>query len=167
LLERDREGAIRLADSLLAAARHVRHCELCRNFSESEHCLICANAKRDHSLLCIVESPADVASIEQSGSFSGVYFVLMGTISPLDGMGPAELGIDLLERRFADQEFKEVIVATGTTLEGEATAHYLAELAHEHNVPVSRIAYGVPLGGDLEYVDGNTLSHAIISRRQM
>lgn len=166
LLERDREGALRLSQSLARAAREVRHCRTCRNFSEHEVCSICDNDRRERSLLCVVESPADVASIEHSGSFSGLYFVLMGNLSPLDGIGPSDIGLDRLGERLGAGEVAELILATSTTLEGEATAHYVAELAREHGVRATRIAYGVPLGGELGYVDGSTLSHAISSRRE-
>jgi recombination protein RecR len=167
LLERDREGALQLADALLRAAREVGHCTMCHNFSEMEVCAVCASPRRDHGVLCVVASPADIVSIEQSGAYSGMYFVLMGQLSPLDGIGPEELGMDLLGKRISSSGLREVILATGTTLEGEATAHYVAELARAHGVRASRIAYGVPLGGELEYVDGNTLSHAITSRREL
>ncbi|MCC7413781.1 MAG: recombination protein RecR [Gammaproteobacteria bacterium] len=166
LLERDRTGAERLAQTLVAAVRDVGHCALCRNFSEATVCAICQSSKRDRSTLCVVETPADVIAIEHAGSFDGVYFVLMGHLSPLDGVGPDALGLDRLEQRFGEGEVREVILAMGTTLEGEATAHYVAELARDKGLTVSRIAYGVPLGGELEYVDGSTLAHAIRGRRE-
>jgi recombination protein RecR len=166
LLERDRAGAERLAGALTEAVRRVGHCRECRNFCEDPVCALCRNPRRDRTLLCVVESPADVAAIEQAGSFDGLYYVLMGRLSPLDGVGPTELGLDALGARLAAHEVKELILATGTTLEGEATAHYLAELGREHGLRVSRIAYGIPLGGELEYVDGSTLTHALRGRRE-
>ena len=166
LLERDREGARRLADTLRVALEGIGHCRLCRNLSEVEVCALCANSARDHSLLCVVETPADVWAVEQATGYRGVYFVLMGRLSPLDGIGPAELGLDQLEARFAEGGIKEAILATNPTVEGEATAHYIAELARERGIRATRIAYGVPLGGELEYIDGGTLSHAFSGRRE-
>lgn len=167
LLERDREGGGRLARALTAAIAGVRHCERCRNLSDAGSCRICADPRRDGSLLCIVETPADIGSIEQAGIYRGRYFVLMGRLSPLDGIGPAALGLDRLEGLLAEGEVKELILATGTTVEGEATAHYLGQMARRHGVRPTRIAHGVPLGGDLEYVDTGTLSHAIACRRDL
>ncbi len=167
LLSRDREAAHRLADALHSAAADVRHCETCRNFSDTPCCPLCASGKRDTSLLCVVESPADVISIQRGGSYNGQYFVLHGHLSPLDGITPANLGMDALKVRLNRGDLKEIVVATSTTPEGEATAHYIGEMAHEFDVKASRIAYGVPLGGELEYVDGNTLSLAISTRRDM
>jgi recombination protein RecR len=167
LLERDRDGARRLAQALTEAVERVGHCRRCRNLSEQELCGICASANRDPSELCVVESPADVLAIEQSGVHRGLYFVLMGRLSPLDGIGPEELGLELLERRFGEGEVKEVILATNPTVEGETTAHYVAELARRHGVRPTRIAHGVPLGGELEYVDGTTLSRALSERREI
>ena len=167
LLSRDREAAHRLADALHSAASDVRHCESCRNFSDTPCCPLCASGKRDTSLLCVVESPADVISIQRGGSYNGQYFVLHGHLSPLDGITPANLGMDALKVRLNDGDLKEIVVATSTTPEGEATAHYIGEMAREFGVKASRIAYGVPLGGELEYVDGNTLSLAISTRRDM
>lgn len=165
LLQYDREGALRLADTLKRAAAGIGNCSMCRNLTESPICEICADDKRDSSLLCVVEGPADVVSIEQAGSYRGLYFVLLGKLSPLDGIGPEDIGLPLLEARIADGRVAEVILATSTTPEGEATAHYISSVAREHDVRASRIAYGVPLGGDLDYVDVTTLSHAI-SRRE-
>ncbi len=165
LLERDRDGAHRLAAALTMAADKVGHCRSCRTLTELEECAICANPRRDHSLLCVVEMPTDVAAVEQSQVYRGLYFVLMGHLSPLDGVGPDQLGLDLLGRRFAAGEVEEVILATNSTVEGEATAHYIAELARAHGVKASRLARGVPMGGELEYVDGNTLSHALSGRQ--
>ncbi len=167
LLERDREGAGRLARALSAAASGVRHCERCRNFSDVPRCPICADPRRDTALICVVETPADIESIEQGAAYRGRYFVLMGRLSPLDGIGPADIGLDRLESLLAEGQIREVILATGTTVEGEATAHYVAEMARRHGARPTRIAHGVPLGGDLEYVDVGTLSHAIASRRDI
>lgn len=166
LLERNRAGAERLAGALMAAAREVGNCSRCRNFTDAAVCAICASVRRDRGTLCVVESPADVAAIEHAGSYDGLFFVLMGRLSPIDGIGPDELGLDLLARRLEEGEVREVILATATTPEGEATAHYVAGLAQERGVRVTRIAYGVPLGGELEYVDGGTLAHAISGRRE-
>jgi recombination protein RecR len=167
LLERDRDGARRIARALDEAAEKVGHCRLCRSLSEGELCPICANSKRDRSLLCVVESPTDVQAIEQSTGFQGVYFVLMGRLSPLDGIGPAELGLDRFAARLDEGEVREVILATNPTVEGEATAHYIGEMVHARRIRVTRIAHGVPLGGELEYVDGGTLSHAFHGRREV
>ncbi|MBI5615972.1 MAG: recombination protein RecR [Gammaproteobacteria bacterium] len=166
LLERNRDGARRLAQVLEQAMDDIGQCESCRTFAENTRCQICNSSNRDRSVLCVVENPMDVASIEQSTDFDGVYFVLMGRLSPIDGVTPERLGLPLLERRLAEGGVKELIVATGTTMEGEATAHYLKQIAQRANVTATRIAYGVPVGGELEYVDGSTLSHAIASRRE-
>lgn len=165
LLERDREGASDLAQALLSAVERVDHCSLCRNFTELEVCEICAEPKRDKSVICVVESPADVLAIEESGGFHGIYFVLMGHLSPIDGIGPAEIGLEQFHRRVADEGIQEVIVATNPTVEGEATAYYLTDMLQSEGVKVSRIAHGVPLGGELEFVDGTTLAHALSGRR--
>ena len=164
LLERDRDGGRRLGQALAEAIDTVGHCERCRMLSEERICPICESESRNGSLLCVVESPADVVAIEQSGGFRGRYFVLMGHLSPLDGIGPAELGLDEFERRVAAGDVAEVILATNPTAEGEATAHYLGEIALRHGVKASRIAHGVPVGGELEYVDGGTLAHALAGR---
>ena len=164
LLERDRDGGSALAQSLAEALAAVGHCQRCRMLTESELCTICSSVQRDSALLCVVESPADVVAIEQSGGFRGRYFVLMGHLSPLDGIGPAQLGLDEFERLLADGEVREVILATNPTVEGEATAHYLGEIALRAGVKASRIAHGVPVGGELEYVDGGTLAHALAGR---
>ncbi len=164
LLERDRDGGRRLGQALAEAIEAVGHCERCRMLSEERICPICESESRNGSLLCVVESPADVVAIEQSGGFRGRYFVLMGHLSPLDGIGPAELGLDEFERRVAAGDVAEVILATNPTAEGEATAHYLGEIALRHGVKASRIAHGVPVGGELEYVDGGTLAHALAGR---
>lgn len=167
LLEHDREGAQRLARSLQQAAEKIAHCRQCRTLSETEICPLCSNPGRDDSLLCVVESPADVRAIEQATHFKGRYFVLMGHLSPLDGIGPAEIGMDQLETRLAAGDIREVILATNPTVEGEATAHYISELAKARGITSSRIAHGVPLGGELEYIDGGTLSHAFKGRRTL
>jgi len=167
LLERDRDGGMRLSHVLSEAMRRIGHCKSCRNFSESEECAICANDSRDASLLCVVETPADLLAIEQATGYRGRYFVLMGRLSPLDGMGPQELGADLLQRRLADGEVREMVVATNPTVEGEATAHWLGQLARAAGVQATRLAHGVPLGGELEYVDRGTLAHAFGSRLTM
>jgi recombination protein RecR len=165
LLLRDREGATRMAHALAEAADGIGHCRRCRMLTEHELCAICVVNGRDGSQLCVVESPADVMAVEDATGFRGLYFVLMGHLSPLDGIGPDELGLDALEERLCSAEVKELIIATNPTVEGDATAHYLAELAVRHKVQASRIAHGVPLGGELEYVDGGTLSHAFYGRR--
>lgn len=167
LLERNREGARRLAVALQEAADKVGRCGACRTLSETALCRLCANDKRNPAQLCVVENPVDVQAIEQTTSYQGRYFVLMGHLSPLDGIGPEDIGLDQLEQRFREGEVQEVILATNPTVEGEATAHYIADMAHEHGVRASRIAYGVPFGGELEYVDAGTLSHAIAGRRDI
>ena len=166
LLERNREGGVRLSQALAAAMEKVGHCTLCRDFSETEMCTTCASASRERTLLCAVENPADRLAIEQATGYRGLYFVLQGRLSPLDGIGPRELGLDLLARRMAEGEVKELIIATNPTVEGEATAHYLAQLARQFDVRPSRLAHGVPLGGELEYVDRGTLAHAFGSRQE-
>lgn len=165
LLERDRDGATNLSVALADAVRGIGHCSRCRMFTEHELCSICSASGRDASQLCVVESPADVMAIEDATGFRGHYFVLMGHLSPLDGIGPDELGLDLLDDWLATGDVKELIIATNPTVEGDATSHYLAELAAKRSVEASRIAHGVPLGGELEYVDGGTLSHAFFGRR--
>ena len=167
LLERDRDAGLVLAVALNEAIEHVGHCSHCRNFSEEELCPICAASRRDGSVVCVVESPADVVAIEQSGSFRGLYFVLMGHLSPIDGIGPGEIGLDILKQRVEEGLIEELILATNPTVEGEATAYYLSDLVREDAVKVSRIAHGVPLGGELEYVDGSTLAHALSGRRAL
>jgi recombination protein RecR len=164
LLERDRDGGKLLSQALAEALQLVGHCKLCRMLTESELCAICASSQRDVAQLCVVESPADVVAIEQSGGFRGRYFVLMGHLSPLDGVGPGELGLDEFEHLLKAGEIREVILATNPTAEGEATAHYLGELALRLGIKASRIAHGVPVGGELEYVDGGTLAHALAGR---
>lgn len=164
LLERDRAGGERLAGALHAAMQGIGQCRDCRNFSEHERCALCAGSVRERAQLCVVESPADLAALEQATGYRGLYFVLHGRLSPLDGLGPAELGLAQLAERLAGGEVRELILATNPTVEGEATAHYLAQLAHAADVRVSRLAHGVPLGGELEYIDRGTLAHAFGSR---
>jgi recombination protein RecR len=165
LLERNRDGGVRLAEILLQALEQVGHCGACHTLSELELCGVCSDPRRDQQTLCVVESPADVLALEQAGSYRGVYFVLMGHLSPIDGIGPSEIGIDHLLQRVRDQQMKEVILATNPTVEGEATAFYITEQVRAQGVMVSRIAHGVPLGGELEYVDSGTLAHALSGRR--
>lgn len=165
LLERNREGALALAQALTKAMEGIGHCEQCRSYTEERLCALCQDVRRDDDVLCVVETPADVVAIESSGSFRGRYFVLMGHLSPLDGIGPEELGLSKLEELVKRSAAKELILATNSTVEGEATAYYIAEMFHDSDVEVSRIAHGVPIGGELEYVDGGTLSRALASRR--
>ncbi len=167
LLERDRDNGRALATALVEAMDKIGHCQRCRMLTEATTCSICESHQRDKSLLCVVETPADVAAIEQSAGYSGLYFVLMGHLSPLDGIGPEELGLKQLEALLAEGEIKEIVLATNPTVEGEATAHFVAELAARHKVKASRIAHGVPMGGELEYVDSGTISHAISGRQVM
>src|SRR5690606_311443 len=167
VLERGRDGGRRLAGVLAEAVERIGHCSQCRDFSETEVCALCAGAGRDRQQLCVVETPADRLAIETATGYRGLYFVLQGRLSPLDGIGPRELGLDLLARRLEGGEVAEMIVATSATVEGEATAHYLAQLARQHGVRPSRLAQGLPLGGELEYVDRGTLSHAFGSRAEM
>jgi recombination protein RecR len=165
LLERDRAGGEFLAQTLEHALARVGRCGRCRNLSETALCPICASERRDRSVLCIVETPADVLAVEQAGGYSGLYFVLLGRLSPIDGIGPEELGLELLARRVREEGVKEVILATNPTVEGEATAYFITEQLRDAGVTVSRIAHGVPLGGELEYVDGGTLQHAFLGRK--
>ena len=167
LLEKDRNGAGLLSEALQKAVEGVGRCKRCRMFADAELCPICSTASRDQSLLCVVESPADVAAIEQSGSYRGTYFVLMGHLSPLDGIGPAEIGINAFEALLREGEVQEVILATNPTVEGEATAHFLANVVARAGLGASRIAHGVPVGGELEYVDGGTLAHALAGRQRI
>jgi len=167
LLERDREGGRHLAEVMRAAMNGIGRCGSCRTFSESALCDLCTSARRDPSQLCVVESPADVGAIEQGTEFRGRYFVLMGRLSPLDGIGPAELGLEALDTRLDQGEVREVILATDSTVEGEATAHYLAEMVRRRGIRVTRLAQGIPLGGALEFVDSSTLSHALSGRREL
>lgn len=165
LLERDRERARRLATKLDEAMERIGHCARCRTFSETPLCATCAGSTRDAQLLCVVETPVDQLAIEQATGYRGLYFVLLGRLSPLDGLGPQELGMDLLDTRLREGEVRELIVATNPTVEGEATAYYLAQLAKQHGVNASRIAHGVPIGGELEFIDRGTLAHAFGTRQ--
>lgn len=167
LLEHDRPAALELAGALREAVERVGECSICRTLSEAPVCAICASGARDASLLCVLESPVDMLAIEQTGGYGGYYFVLKGHLSPIDGVGPDELGIDQLLERLRSGEVTEVILATNPTVEGEATAHYIAEQVRELGVRVSRIAHGVPVGGELEYIDGGTLAHALAGRRSL
>lgn len=167
LLQRDREGARALAEALMAAVECIGYCHQCRTLTEGDLCPICANPSRDDTLLCVVETPAEVYAIDQSTGFKGRFFVLNGRLSPLDGIGPAELRLDLLEQRLQAGAVRELILATNTTVEGEATAHYISEMARHFGVRSTRIAYGVPFGGEIEYVDGTTLAHAFNGRREL
>ncbi len=167
LLQRDRQGAGNLARCLLEAVDKLQQCSVCRTLTEEKICAICASPSRDQSLLCIVENPADVWIVDQATFFAGVYFVLHGRLSPLDDIGPEELGLELLEQRFASGDVKEAVLATNSTVEGEATAHFIAELAHRHRVKASRIAHGVPMGGELEFIDSGTLAHAFNGRTDL
>lgn len=165
LLQRDRSGATHLGETLLKACQEIGHCEQCRTLTEQPVCSICANPNRDRSQLCIVESPSDVPNIENVTGYRGMYFVLMGHLSPLDGIGPAEIGLDKLADRLSQGEINEVILATNPTVEGEATAHYIAEMVMSRDIKVTRIAHGVPMGGELEFVNGTTLSRAFADRQ--
>lgn len=165
LLERNPAGARQLAEALLWSLENIGHCALCRTLTEGEVCEICANPRRERSLLCVVETPAEAWAIEQATGYQGVFFVLNGRLSPLDGMGPAELRLDLLEQRLQSGEVGEIILATNTTVEGEATAHYIHEAARQLGITTTRLACGMPLGGELEYVDNATLSHAFNGRK--
>ena len=168
LLERNRDGAMKLGTVLHNAMEHIQHCQKCRTFTEDEVCEICRSPKRQEAgILCIVESPQDVLAIEQTLSFGGTYFVLMGHLSPIDGIGPADIGLTELEARLKQEPVSEVILATNPTVEGEATAHYIAQICNTLDIAASRIAHGVPVGGELEYIDGSTLTHAFSGRRKL
>ena len=167
LLEHNRDGGRQLAEALSLAMERVGNCSECRTLSEETVCSLCSNDQRDRSQLCVVETPADVQALEQSTGYRGVYFVLMGHLSPLDGIGPEALGLNLLEARLANGEVKELILATNPTVEGEATAHFVSELARAQGVRTTLIAHGVPMGGELEYIDGGTLSHAFAGRQEV
>lgn len=167
LLERDRAGAGRIADALGLAIDKIGRCSSCRTLSETDLCRLCSDDSRDSRVLCVLETPMDVLAVEQTGSFSGHYFVLGGHLSPIDGIGPADLAIDRLLTRLATGEVKELILATNPTVEGEATAHFIAAQIDDDAIKVTRIAHGVPVGGELEYVDGGTLAHALAGRRTL
>lgn len=168
LLEHDRDGGRQLGQSLTFAMENVGHCKTCRTFCETDQCDICLSTKRqDSGLLCVVESPTDILAIEQTGQFQGRYFVLMGHLSPLDGIGPMELGLDVFEQQLKSGTIEEVILATNPTVEGETTAHYIADMCAKNNISASCIAHGVPVGGELDLVDGMTLSHAFSGRKKV
>lgn len=168
LLQRNRSGGLNLAKALSEAMTHIGHCKSCRTFTEEEECAICQNYRRQmNGQLCVVEMPADIQAIEQTGQFSGRYFVLMGHLSPLDGIGPREIGLDLLQQRLENESFYEVILATNPTIEGDATANYVAEMCLANNIKVTRIAHGIPVGSELEMVDGTSLSHSFVGRRDI
>jgi recombination protein RecR len=165
LLQRNRDGAKYLADNLNKAVKEIGHCANCRTFTEHDLCVICNDKSRLSTQVCIVESPADVFTIEKSTDYKGLYFVLMGRLSPLDGIGPKELGLEVLEKRLAEKIIEEMILATNSTVEGEVTAHVLSEMAHKKNIKTTRLAQGVPIGGELEFVDQNTIAQAFASRK--
>ena len=167
LLQRNRQGGTHLGQILETAMEAVRQCTLCRNLTEGEICRLCSDERRDNGLLCVVESPADVLAMEQAGGFRGYYFVLHGRLSPIDGMGPEQLGLQALQSRIAAIQPSEMILATNPTVEGEATAHYISRLVADQVPNISRIAHGVPLGGEIEYTDGGTLTHALQGRRNI
>jgi recombination protein RecR len=167
LLQRDQNGARRLSLALEHALDTIRHCRMCNNFSEEEVCELCSSPKRDAGLLCVVEMPADLVMMEQTQGYRGLYFVLMGRLSPLDGVGPKEVHLDRLLKRVTDGPVREVILATNFTLEGEATAHYIGEMLKGRGIKVSRIARGLPVGGELEHVDSGTLAQAVVDRREI
>jgi len=165
LLQHDQEGGLRLSAALKKALANIRHCEQCNTFTESALCALCASGKREAGLLCVVETPADLLMVEQTQAYSGLYFVLMGRLSPLDGVGPKDIHVERLLRRATDGLVREVVLATNFTVEGEATAHHLGELLRARGLAVSRLARGVPVGGELEYVDSGTLAQALRDRR--
>jgi len=167
LLERNRDGASGLSSCLLEAVERIGHCEKCRTLTEEKVCSVCANPGRDESMLCIVETPSDVMLVNKATGYKGLYFVLMGHLSPLDGIGPDELGLDQLAKRLDSNSVEELILATNPTVEGEATAHYISEMARKRGIRATRLAHGVPLGGELEFVDGGTLSQAFSDRRDL
>jgi len=165
LLEHDREKGLLLADTMRKAIENIGHCQKCRTLTEHDICKICSDKARKLDTLCVVENPSDVLAVEQATAYHGYYFVLMGKLSPLDGIGPEDLGLDLLEQRLQDEPIKELILATNPTVEGEVTAHYISQIAIKYDVKTTRIAHGVPVGGELDYVDSGTLSHAFEGRR--
>lgn len=168
LLQRNRKGGLQLAEALSQAMTEIGHCDQCRTFTEQDTCHVCTNPKRQaNGQICVVETPADIAAIEATGQYSGRFFVLMGHLSPLDGIGPSDIGLDLLDYRLSNGDVEEVILATNPTVEGEATAHYIAQLCKAHGVNASGIAHGVPMGGELELVDGTTLSHSLLGRQKL
>lgn len=166
LLQRNRSGGMALAQALQEAMSQIGNCQKCRTFTEEDECTICRNPRRQQSQqLCIVEMPSDIQAIEMTGQYSGRYFVLMGHLSPIDGIGPRDIGLDLLQQRLQQESFEEIILATNPTVEGDATAYYIAEMCQRYGIKVTRIAHGIPVGGELEHVDGTTLSHSFIGRR--
>lgn len=167
VLQKDKRGGVQLAETLQKSIDQVKYCQQCRTLTEHMVCHLCASSSRDEAILCIVETPADVWVVEQSAVFRGKFFVLHGRLSPLDGIGPGELGFDLLAQRLAMGVVKEIILATNATVEGEATAHFISEMARQRNITATRIAHGVPMGGELEYIDGGTLAHAFNGRREL
>jgi len=167
LLERDRQGAFKLAQNLAEAVDKVAHCETCQTLTSSTVCGLCSDQRREQHVLCVVETPADVMAIEAATLFKGLYFVLNGRLSPLDGLGPADIGLDKLADRIQQGLIKEIILATNPTVEGEATAHYISEMAKKYDIKATRIAHGVPFGGELEYIDSGTLSHAFSGRSEV
>lgn len=167
LLERDREGARRIAEALISALENLKHCQRCRNFCDTPVCEICADEDRDQSTICVVETPADVIAVETSAAFRGRYFVLLGKLSPLDGFGPEQIGLDQLEQQLQQGDTREIILATSATVEGDITAQYIADFAVRHGVASSRLARGIPLGGELEFVDSGTLSRALQGRQRI
>jgi recombination protein RecR len=166
LIERDQAGALRIANATLTALEKVQHCKQCRNFSDTDQCEICSSQKRNAETLCIVETPADVMAIESSGAYQGIYYVLLGRLSPLDGIGPDQLGLDTLEDHLNKGVVEEIILATSATVEGDITAQLVADIARKYTIKTSRLARGIPLGGELEYVDSGTLSRALSGRQQ-
>ena len=167
LLKQQRDQGLHLAEILQTALQKIDHCQKCRTYSENPLCSLCQSESRDADKLCIVETPADIVAIEQTSSFRGYYFVLMGHLSPIDGIGPSDLGIEFLQKRFAEEPIQEVIIATNPTVEGEVTAHYISELAKEHKIKTSRIAHGVPSGCEIEYIDSTTLARAMEQREEL
>jgi len=166
LLERDQAGARRLADGIVGALEKVRHCDQCRNFSDQPRCDICNDPARDQATICVVETPADVIAVEASAAYRGRYFVLLGRLSPLDGLGPKQLGLDEFEQQLEKGQIAEIIIATSATVEGDITAQYIADSAARHEISTSRLARGIPLGGELEFVDSGTLSRALSGRQR-
>jgi recombination protein RecR len=167
LLQRNREGGLQLSQVMSKAMQEISYCQDCRTLTETVICEICASSSRETEVLCIVESPADVWILEQATGFKGKYFVLHGRLSPLDGIGPEQLGIDVLEQRMLQGGLKELILATNSTVESQATAHFIAEIANKHQIPTTRIAHGIPMGGELEFIDSGTLAHAFKDRRAL
>ena len=165
LLEHDRDKGLQLAEAMKNAIENIGHCKACRTLTEHEICKICSDNSRQLDTLCVVENPSDVLAVEQATAYRGYYFVLMGKLSPLDGIGPEDIGLDVLESRLENEAIEELILATNPTVEGEVTAHYISQIADKHNVKTTRIAHGVPVGGELDYVDSGTLSHAFDGRR--